>query len=175
MSGKGFFQFRIYDQDKKRLAAIAEVAGISEAAVIRELLPPVPVMEAFSCRLLAAGQDGCGIAAEIFNAAISVLVREMVEDPEYSVELQLEAVRGRHKKFLLADPDMFVVGASESELYKTWVRAKAGVDGFRIEEIRPGESVALSPEDDPEYVSWIKRSVLQLWEKRNEPAGCVPG
>jgi len=41
-------------------------------------------------------------------------------------------------------------------MYKTWIRAKEGVDGFRLDKAGPGSWLAAGPGDDLDYVASLK-------------------
>lgn len=175
MQLNSFFKFRVYDQDRDRLKLLADRAGISEAAVLRELIMPTPLTEAYYLKLISEGRDGRCIPAEILSAAVSVLVAEMTDPADFPITLQLEVVRAISRRCFLSDPDLFEVGECEGKLYQKFIRAKSAVPGFHFVEISPDEFVVVGPDDPPAYVSTIKGAVLRLWKKNNESADFLAG
>ena len=142
----------------KTLDLLAGKTGTNRSMVIRELIPPVAVIDAMAVQAALEGRDSRNIARDIAISCVCKLAREMTDDPDHPIGLQYE--------LLCSGLDPFIKTAL---LYAKWARAKIGTEGYRFEQIiykgKATFTIVIGPNDSDKAIEVLKKQICDFAEK----------
>lgn len=165
MPQKGWLQIRVDKEILESLDAIVSKTHMNRSVVVRELIPPLEIIEAMTDDALLHKRSLRNMARDCMLPWTYRFTDQMLHDPQEKNE---------DKKRIITLQLMILTSGLDPEkkialLYSKWSRAKRGVEGYRFEQIiykrKAQFTIVIGPDDSDDAIENLKKEILKDAEK----------